>query len=422
MKRCVIVGTGGRGALSYLGPLSSEFKGRVELVGLYDPNPKRMHAANTLMGTNVPEFNDFEEMMRTTDPDGVIVTSQDSTHAEYVVSALERDCETIVEKPLCTTAQQVRDIRRAAEQSAATGRVTHNMRFTPDCEVLKREILDGRIGDVLHINFVETLDRSHGADYFRRWHRFIENSGGLMIHKASHHFDMINWLADSTPETVVALGRQSFYGKKGPFHGERCSNCEHAEECNFYVDMFAEERIRILYRETESEDGYMRDGCVFDPRIDIPDTFSASIAYGNGIIANYALTGYSAYESAVISVEGTRGRLEMRHVYTTGFVAGQQTQNVAQLVNDPEFGIGRKVTLYLPHEGEVLDLTHTDVEGSHGGADPKMLEFLFGDAAGDDPLNQYAPLEQGVQAVLVGLAVNESIENGGAPVAVRSIA
>ena len=324
MKRYVIVGTGGRGTLSYLGPLSSRFQGRVELVGLYDPNSKRMHAANELMGTAVPTFNSFDEMMRAVNPDGVIVTSQDSTHAEYVVSALERDCETIVEKPLCTTSEQVRAIRRATKKSKAKGRVTHNMRFKPDSEVLKREILDGRIGKVLHINFVETLDRSHGADYYRRWHRFIENSGGLMIHKASHHFDWINWLADSTPETVTALGRQSFYGKRGPFHGERCSNCEHGEKCDFHVDMFKEEQMRVLYGETESEDGYMRDGCVFDPRIDIPDTFSASIAYSNGIIANYTLTSYAAYESAAISVEGTRGRLEMRHVHSTGFVSGQK--------------------------------------------------------------------------------------------------
>ena len=67
----------------------------------------------------------------------------------------------------------------------------------------------------------------------------------------------------------------------------------------------------------------------------------------------------------------------MRAVHSTGFVAGQKTQNVTQLVNDESFGVGRKVTLFLPHEGKVLDLTHGDVKGGHGGADPKMLEFLF---------------------------------------------
>ncbi len=421
MKRFVIVGTGGRCTHSYLGPLTSRFQGRVELVGLYDPNAKRMDAANQLVGTSVPTFNNFDEMMGTVKPDGVIVTSQDSTHAQYVVGALEKDCEAIVEKPLCTSAEHVRAIRSAAEKSRAKGHVTHNMRFKPDIEVIKREILDGRIGKVLHINFAETLDRSHGADYYRRWHRLIENSGGLMIHKASHHFDLLNWLADSTPETVTALGRQSFYGKHGPFRGERCSNCEYAEKCNFYVDMFAEEEIRMLYREAESEDGYIRDGCVFDPSIDIPDTFSASIAYNNGIIASFSLNSYAAYESNSIAIEGTLGRLEMRAVHSTGFVAGQKTQNVTQLVNDESFGVGRKVTLFLPHEGKVLDLTHGDVKGGHGGADPKMLEFLFGDAAGDDPLNQFAPLDQGIQAVLVGLAANKSIQGNGCPVAVQEL-
>ena len=69
----------------------------------------------------------------------------------------------------------------------------------------------------------------------------------------------------------------------------------------------------------------------------------------------------------------------------------------------------------------MLDITSADVKGGHGGADPKMFEFLFGDAAGDDPLNQYATLEQGIQAVLVGLAANHSIQGNGCPVAVQEL-
>ena len=51
-----------------------------------------------------------------------------------------------------------------------------------------------------------------GADYFRRWHRNKNNSGGLMVHKATHHFDLVNWWLASKPVTVMAMGDLDFYG------------------------------------------------------------------------------------------------------------------------------------------------------------------------------------------------------------------
>ena len=67
------------------------------------------------------------------------------------------------------------------------------------------------IGEVLSVDFHWMLDTRHGADYFRRWHRNKANSGGLIIHKATHHFDLINWLLSSVLETVYATGHFRFY-------------------------------------------------------------------------------------------------------------------------------------------------------------------------------------------------------------------
>src|SRR5256885_9875731 len=63
------------------------------------------------------------------------------------------------------------------------------------------------LGDVISVDFHEYLDTHHGADYFRRWHRLKQNSGTLLVHKASHHFDLANWWLDSTPVEVTAFGR-----------------------------------------------------------------------------------------------------------------------------------------------------------------------------------------------------------------------
>ena len=422
MKKLVIVGTGSRGVASYLSTLPVEFNGELEILGIFDINPARAQAANQLAGTNVPVFTDFTAMMDAVRPDTVVVTSKDSTHAEYVIQALNRGCEAICEKPLCTTFEQVTGIREAAAASQANGWVTHNMRFVPDVTAVKQRIRDGTIGDVLHIKFCETLDRYHGADYFRRWHRFMENSAGLMVHKASHHFDVINWLAGALPKTVTAQGSLSFYGSNGPFRGERCSNCAHTHECEFYADVFSDERYRILYQEPEKVDGYFRDGCVFDPDIDIPDTIAATLTYENGVVVAYSLIAYASYESAHLAVEGTRGRVEMLHHYGTAWAVGRKQRIQGSMANDgddPE--TGEQCTLYLANEDKVVDITSPPVVGGHGGSDPMLRRFLFGSKPVHDPLCLKAPLEEGIQAVLVALAANESIRRDGAPIDVQTL-
>jgi len=422
MKRFVIVGTGGRG-IEYMRALHHEFPEQAAIVGLCDVNPKRIEAASKLADVDVPAFADFDDMLRTTDPDGVIVTSVDSTHARYVVKALNCGCDVFSEKPLCTTIDHVRRIREAAASSTAAGYVTHNGRLSADAEAMKQCIRNGTIGKVLHITFSETLDRYHGADFFRRWHRFLENSGGLMIHKASHHFDLMNWLSESIPETVTAQGRLAFYGKNGPYNGKRCSECSHSSECDFHADVFDDKRLNALYAVPESVDHYFRDGCVFDPAIDIADTVSATISYKNGVMAGYSLTAYASYESMRISIEGTLGRLELFHRYGTSWAVGHKNRKEsASLANDGEDEeTSLQLLLFLPRDGKTTDITPTVLEGGHGGADPKLRQLLFGPPGMKDPLSQKASLEEGIQAVLVGLAVNQSMQNDGARISVQSI-
>lgn len=424
MKDYVVVGTGGRGTFSFIQPLHKELSDTCTIAGCFDTNPKRLEACRNLVGLDLELFDDFDQMLDQVQPDGVIVTSVDATHAEYVIKALERDITAISEKPLCTTVEQVQAIRRAAKASQAKGFVTHNVRFNPDVEIMKQRILAGDIGDVLSIQFTETLDREHGADYFRRWHGRMANSGGLLIHKSSHHFDIINWLADSLPETVTAQGRLAFYGHNGPFHGPRCSACPHANKCDFYTDIFSSHYYDELYRQAESEDGYFRDGCVFDPEIDIQDTMSVSIRYDNDVIAGYNLIAYASYESMRIAVEGTRGRLELYHTYG-GDWSQQQDEGedaAAALVNDSGTHGEKFLRLYDPLNKELTDITAPAATGGHGGADPKLRRYLFADGAADDPLNQRAPLEEGIQAVLVGLAANASIATNGQPISISELA
>jgi predicted dehydrogenase len=423
MKRFCIVGTGGRGTASYAAPLLEEFADRIELVGLYDVNTLRCEACKKILGRpEIPVFSDFHLMLDTAKPDGVIVTSRDDTHATYVLECLKRNIAVYSEKPLCTTRQQCLDIRQAAAQSSAPAYVTHNMRFGPDMAKFKTLLQSGVIGRVLHIQFTETLDRFHGADYFRRWHRIYDNTGSLLIHKSSHHFDLINWFANSRVQTVTGQGSLLFYGRNGVIRGERCSTCEHASECEFYADVFATDNARILYREAEKADHYYRDGCVFDRQIDIPDTYAATMSFENGIIGSYSLIAYASYESMHIAVEGSKGRLEYIRRYGTSWAVGNKKGGQgASLANDGEDADDSRSFFVLTEMGKKMErIPETKVTGGHGGADPALREALFWSDGAEDPLGQRAPMEDGIQAVLVGVSIMDSILANGKPVNVQT--
>jgi len=425
-KRYALVGTGGRGLGMFAGPLSRDFPETAELVALCDANPLRAAAAARELDAEVPTFTDFDEMMAKVDPDAVIVATRDCTHAEYVVAALRAGKRAVSEKPLCTTAEQCRQILAAEAEAPETCRVTHNCRYGSAEATIHKLLESGRLGEVRYMQFDETLDRCHGADYFRRWHRRKANSGGLLIHKASHHFDLLNWWAGAAangeargseasakPQRVSAQGRLAFYGANGPFHHTRCRGCPHAAKCDFHADLFQRERYRKLYLEAESADGYIRDGCVFDPEIDIEDQMGVLVRYDSGLEVSYSLVAYSPYESQRVVIEGSKGRLEYLARINTGWVVDSKPlPGIEQIATE-------RLQLYLPGEG-VVDVPIERPEGGHGGADPQLRSDFFGRAWDAEPNERMASVQEAVQAVLIGVAANESIATG-KPVEVQAL-
>src|SRR5690606_27335789 len=189
-----------RGTGMFAVPLVKEYSDVAEVVGICDINPKRLELAREEMGGNVKTFTDFDRMLDEVDCDAVIVTTKDSTHHEFIVKALERGKDAITEKPMTIDDEKCRQILAAEERSGRKVKVTFNYRYAPYQTRVKELIKQRVIGDVLSVDFHWYLDTMHGADYFRRWHRQKANSGGLFVHKATHHFDLVNWFLDDEPD------------------------------------------------------------------------------------------------------------------------------------------------------------------------------------------------------------------------------
>ena len=402
MKRYVLAGASGRGLHMFAMPLVEQFSDSAKLVGIFDINPIRAAYVSDECG-GVSVFDDFDTMMRQARPDVVIVTTVDRYHHEYIIGALEAGCNAISEKPMTIDDEKCRAILAAEKQSGRKVIVTFNYRFQPYVTRIKELLRDGAIGQPLSVDFEWILDTRHGADYFRRWHRRKENSGGLLVHKATHHFDMINWWLDDEPKQVFALGERRFYGPTRAERGERCSTCEHQHTCEFYVDLAANPLAKALYFDAEEADGYYRDRCVFSDEIDIEDTMSATVAYESGAMLSYSLIAHSPYEGWRAAVNGTGGRIEAQEFHS-GQATGEPSQQI-RLFN---------------RRGEMVLYEIPKMAGGHGGGDEQLLQMLFSDSPPPDPLGHMAGSWAGVMSVLIGVGANKSITSG-QPVAIKDL-
>ena len=394
-RRLAMIGTGHRGTGMWGESVLAKYDDIVEFVGLCDINPGRLETAKRMMGVSCPTFSNFEEMIAKTRPETVIVTTVDGTHHTFIAKALEMGCDVITEKPMTTSEVKLKVILDAARKSKNKLIMAHNYRYTPTRARIKELLMQERVGRITSVDFHWYLDVYHGADYFRRWHRLRENSGSLLNHKASHHFDLLNWWIESDPMDVHAFGSLEFYGKNHEFRHTHCRPCPFKEKCQFFFDMTKDKRLMDLYAANEKYDGYTRDGCVWKNDIDIFDKMGVQIRYANNVQVSYSLTTYSPYEGYRIAFNGTKGRIDF-------WMHERQPwpmESIDEVQVTDSFG---KMEL----------LRYPRVEADHYGGDLVMKEKIFGDPAMPDPLHQAASVRDGAMSVLIGVAARKSIDSG----------
>ncbi len=397
-RRFALVGTGNRGTTMWGRELLAGWRGFVDLVAIADTNSLRAARARTMIASNAPIYGDVDAMLAEARPDLVIVCTPDDTHDEIVVKALESGADVITEKPMATTVDKIRRILDAEKRTGRRVDVSFNYRFAPTAARIKQLLDAGEIGRVTSVDFHWYLDTEHGADYFRRWHAHRERSGSLFVHKATHHFDLLNWYLDSEPDTVSAFADLQMYGRKGPFRGPRCKLCPHKESCDFYLDLGADPFLDALYEQPSEVDGYFRDGCVFREDIDIPDTMVANIRYRNNVHVSYSLNTFQPIEGHHIAFNGTKGRIELRQYEDQPWKT--PPEDAILLVRNFPKGKPAVERVTVPHS-----------PGGHYGGDDRLRNMIFKPGM-TDSLGQRAGARAGALSVLCGIAALESARCG----------
>lgn len=412
-KRICLVGTGDRGTSFWGKRIVNNYSDILEFVGLCDVNAGRLELAKKNMGVTCSVFTDFDQMVAETKPQLIIVTTTDATHHKYVIRSMELGVDVLTEKPLTTDETKAQAIIDTEKRTGRKVIVGFNYRYATLFSAIKEQLNTKPIGKLTSVDFHWYLNTYHGADYFRRWHGERDKSGTLLVHKATHHFDLLNWWLDSDPVEVVAYGDLNHYGSNNKFRGANCRNCAYTDQCKFYTDITKNKRYYSLYAENEKYDGYVRDNCVWRDDIDIYDKMAVQIKYANGVQVSYSLTTYSPYEGCRIAFNGMDGRLESWEDIPW---RRQEKINQAELhaaeMSQTEKGNVRYDEIFFQKNFD-KDFEMIKVKaarGGHGGGDSRLQDKIFRDPTLADPYKHAAGSRDGVMSAIIGIAARISIE------------
>ncbi|MEO6003468.1 MAG: Gfo/Idh/MocA family oxidoreductase [Opitutus sp.] len=422
--RYAFVGTGSR-AISFVEPLVTTYHESNELVALCDVSPARMSYYNERLTRDwgyhaVPTYSaeQFNEMLRATKPDTVFVCTVDSVHHDYIVRALHAGCDVITEKPLTIDVEKCRAILEAVRATGRRVRVAFNYRWAPFRTKVKELIAANTIGRIRSVTLEYMLDTNHGADYFRRWHAHADESGTLLVHKSTHHFDLVNWWLDAIPHQVFAFGDLVFYGKQNALaRGDaalasypRYTGEAAAKDDPFRLDLTESEPFRKLYLAAEQDSGYIRDRNVFREDITVQDQMSLNVRYRTGELLTYSLVCYSPREGMRVSFNGDRGRIEYHEFIGTHMNRAVSPKDFKLDEKPGAEAEGEWIRVY-PHFKNSYLVPVPAQGGAHGGADEILnRSFYAPGASATDEWGRFAGHEQGAASILVGIAGVESMK------------
>lgn len=373
-----VIGAGARG-LWVLGHEFIRRRADVRVLGFCDPNPSLrekvdwiisdMAGKGTPLDYHILTTDDHRELLAIDGLDFVLLATPNYLHADYAEAVCEAGLGLLIEKPM---AVNVRDLNRIVAAERRTGVkvfVGFCMRYNRMFAKAKELLRSGVVGRARLVSFQDYY--ALGRGYFRGRNRFERFSGGLLVEKACHSFDLIGWLLEAVPVRVSCFGKLSvFTPREGA--GETCSQCKLADSCYDYAQKTSDGREPL---------------CVYNSEKDVDDTDAVLIDYDSGALASYVECFYSPTVERRFSLVGDEG----------------------ELMGSEERGLIEYRRLGGNH-WERIDIEYNP--GGHRGADPLMvtaaIEYFRGEADEEAGVGS----EAGRLAVVTALAAQRSAKEG----------
>jgi myo-inositol 2-dehydrogenase/D-chiro-inositol 1-dehydrogenase len=324
--------------------------------GVYDQNDRSATVAiEEFVGQGGAEpvrYRDLTAACNDADVDALMICTPNHTHAQVFDVAAKSGKPIFLEKPMATTVADARRIVEIAREYPAFVQVGLQYRYKAPYVEAQHEVRDRRsIGDVKTISMCEY--RPPFLDKVEQWNKFAEFTGGTLVEKCCHYFDLMNLFAEATPARVFASAGQAV---------------------NF-VD-------------------FEHDG----KTADIDDHAFVVVEYKNGVRGNFVLNMFSPHFVEELVICGDHGRL----VASERFDFLQDDSALSSVsIERGEEGASR-----------VMDVSYAraiEQSGHHGATFFEHIAFV--DQLDGKTSNAATPL-QGLWSIVVAAAAQESAATG----------
>ena len=328
-----------------------------EVVSVADPDKCMRERAASLAGDNCRSFHDHGDLLSAGGIDALLIASPNHTHIDILRDIMPADLPILTEKPLATTVEDCQEILAMQNRRTAPVWVAMEYRFMPPVARLLEEIDRGTPGPVRMFSIRE--HRYPFLDKIGGWNRHNINTGGTLVEKCCHHFDLMRLSAQSEPVRVFASGGM---------------DANHLDEAH-------------------------PDGAP-----DIIDNAFVIVDFANGVrgMLDLCMFAEAAHWQEILTATGEKGRVE-------AFIPGPSRFNADGEMRHAEIAIADRASRSEKRETVHVDETVLEAGDHHGSTffqHQKFIEMVRNGGVPDVSLND------GLKAVMMGVAAEKSARSG----------
>ena len=180
------------------------------ITAIAEPDEAMRHSAEMLARQNgfadTEILDDYRRILSAGLADAVVVASPNDTHRKVMEDLLATRLPVLLEKPSCTTAEDAWAIAGKANGREAPVWVAMEYRYMPPVARLVDEVHAGVTGNPKMVSITE--HRFPFLNKVGNWNRFNARSGGTMVEKCCHFFDLMRLITQSEPVRIFGSGAQ----------------------------------------------------------------------------------------------------------------------------------------------------------------------------------------------------------------------
>ena len=403
----VIIGIGNRGRV--YANYAKKFPQIMQVAGIVENNVKRLERCGKEYG--VPQehlFKSLDEFYATPKfCDAAIISTPDDLHYEPALKVMQMGYHLLLEKPMCQTEKECRDVLEMAHKTGRIVGLCHVLRFAPYFIALRGVIKSGMIGDVVNVQHMEPIEFAHMAhSYVRGIWRDSNTSTPIILAKSCHDLDIIRYLIDKPCKSITAEGSLYLFKSENAPKGApmRCTDgCPHESSCPYSaIKIYCKKRAHLKHvvevpaEATEADimealktGQYGR--CVYHCDNNQPDHYVANMVFEGDVTSSFSMDAFTPFGGRRTRIMGTMGYIEGdgKEFAVYEFLTGKKHVWNAKVAEIPEY------------------------KGSgHGGGDHGALRDFIEAVCWNDPTRMTSSVDVSVESHIMGFDAEKSRKNG----------